>query len=161
MAKKAEEYGSHDKTFEIPAAGHIYVKDKNSGATIFEHKVDEGDVWRMCQTKDEAIQDWVRLAVERARATGARTIFWLDKKRGHDAQLIEKVNAYLKNHDTEGVRSFRHKEWAAFCVGDLTMSFLHGTVGPLNHATGRRRPNIHGARCRWQRYHFRDGQRPS
>jgi len=105
MAKKAEEYGSHDKTFELPASGHVYVKDKHSGKVIFEHKVEKGDVWRMCQTKDEAIKDWVRLAVERARATGARTIFWLDKNRAHDAQLIEKVNTYLKDHDTEGVRT--------------------------------------------------------
>lgn len=103
MAKKAEEYGSHDKTFEIPGAGHIYVRDKNTGEIYFEHKVDKGDVWRMCQTKDEAIKDWVRLAVERARATKARTIFWLDKKRAHDKQLIAKVNEYLQDHDTDGL----------------------------------------------------------
>lgn len=103
MAKKAEEYGSHDKTFEIPAAGHVYVRDKNTGENYFEHKVDAGDVWRMCQTKEVAIVDWVRLAVDRARATGVRTIFWLDKKRAHDKVLIGKVNEYLQDHDTDGL----------------------------------------------------------
>lgn len=103
MAKKAEEYGSHDKTFEIPSDGRVVVKDNNTGEVYFEHVVNAGDVWRMCQTKDVAIRDWVRLAVERARATGDRTIFWLDKRRAHDASLIEKVNTYLKDHDTDGL----------------------------------------------------------
>lgn len=103
MAKKAEEYGSHDKTFELPASGTVSVKDKNTGKVYMEHKVEKGDVWRMCQTKDDAIKDWVRLAVERARATGSRTIFWLDKKRAHDANLISLVNKYLADHDMEGL----------------------------------------------------------
>ncbi len=102
MAQKAEEYGSHDKTFEVPEAGKIRVVDKNSGEQYFEHKVSQGDIWRMAQTKDEPIRDWVKLAVTRAKLTGSRTIFWLDSNRAHDAQLIEKVNAYLKDHDTSG-----------------------------------------------------------
>jgi monomeric type NADP-dependent isocitrate dehydrogenase len=103
MARKAEEYGSHDKTFEIKQAGTVTVKDKNTGQVYSEHKVGAGDIWRMCQTKDEPIKDWVRLAVSRARATKARTIFWLDKNRAHDATLIDKVNEYLKDHDTAGL----------------------------------------------------------
>lgn len=102
MAKKAEEYGSHDKTFEIPADGNVVVSD-DSGNEIFRHHVQAGDIWRMCQTKDVAIRDWVRLAVERARLTGSATVFWLDKNRGHDANLITKVNEYLKDHDTDGL----------------------------------------------------------
>jgi len=102
MAQKAEEYGSHDKTFEIPAAGTVRVVDA-SGAVLFEHAVEEGDIWRACQAKDASIRDWVKLAVTRARATGAPAIFWLDTARAHDAQLIEKVNVYLKDHDTEGL----------------------------------------------------------
>ena len=85
MAQKAEEYGSHDKTFEIPAQGVVMVRDKSSGEVYFEHSVKKGDIWRMSQTKDAPIKDWVRLAVERAKATGARAIFWLDKRRAHDA----------------------------------------------------------------------------
>lgn len=103
MAQKAEEYGSHDKTFEIPAQGVVLVKDKNSGEVYFEHAVKKGDIWRMAQTKDAPIKDWVRLAVERAKATGSRAIFWLDKRRAHDASLIDKVNTYLKDHDLTGV----------------------------------------------------------
>lgn len=103
MAKKAEEYGSHDKTFEIPAAGHVVVKDNETGQVYTEHAVEKGDVWRMCQTKDIAIRDWVGLAVRRARATGDRTIFWLDKKRAHDAVLIQKIHTYLEDHDTDGL----------------------------------------------------------
>jgi len=99
MAQKAEEYGSHDKTFEIAAKGTVRVV-KSNGEVIIEHKVGEGDIWRACQTKDLPIQDWVKLAVSRARATGVPAVFWLDKNRAHDAQLIEKVNIYLKNHDT-------------------------------------------------------------
>ncbi len=103
MAQKAEEYGSHDKTFEIPTAGVVKVTD-DSGATIFEHDVEAGDIWRMCQVKDAPIRDWVKLAVTRARAMNAPAVFWLDKSRGHDAQLIEKVNLYLKDHDTSGLQ---------------------------------------------------------
>jgi isocitrate dehydrogenase len=103
MARKAEEYGSHDKTFEVPEAGIMRVKDKNSGEVYMEHSVSAGDIWRMCQTKEEPIRDWVRLAVERARVTGARTIFWLDRRRAHDASLIGLVNEYLKDYDTDGL----------------------------------------------------------
>lgn len=102
MAQKAEEYGSHDKTFEIPSAGKVQVVD-DAGTVLMEHEVEEGDIWRMCQVKDLPIQDWVKLAVSRARATGAPTIFWLDENRAHDAQLIKKVNAYLPDHDTTGL----------------------------------------------------------
>ena len=102
MAKKAEEYGSHDKTFEIPLDGKVSVIDAE-GKVLIEHTVEEGDIWRMCQTKDEPVQDWVKLAVSRARATNDPAIFWLDKDRGHDAELIKKVNLYLKDHDTEGL----------------------------------------------------------
>ncbi|RXG15543.1 isocitrate dehydrogenase [Leeuwenhoekiella aestuarii] len=102
MAQKAEEYGSHDKTFEIPLAGKVQVIDAE-GTVLMEHAVEEGDIWRMCQTKDQPVQDWVKLAVNRARATSLPTIFWLDKDRAHDAELIKKVNLYLKDHDTEGL----------------------------------------------------------
>ncbi len=102
MAQKAEEYGSHDKTFEIPAKGTVRVIDA-SGNTLQEHKVEQGDIWRMCQTKDLPIQDWVKLAVNRAKATGQPAVFWLDKNRAHDANLIAKVETYLKEHDTCGL----------------------------------------------------------
>jgi isocitrate dehydrogenase len=102
MAQAAEEYGSHDKTFKIPANGTVRVVDA-SGKALLETKVEAGDIWRMCQTKDAAIKDWVKLAVSRARATGAPAVFWLDEKRAHDALLIEKVNAYLPEHDTQGL----------------------------------------------------------
>jgi isocitrate dehydrogenase len=102
MAQKAEEYGSHDKTFKVPADGTIRVVDE-AGTVLIQHEVEEGDIWRGCQAKDLPIQDWVKLAVRRARATGAPAIFWLDKNRGHDAQMIEKVNKYLKDHDTSGL----------------------------------------------------------
>lgn len=102
MAQKAEEYGSHDKTFEIPSAGTVRVVD-SAGETLIEHEVGEGDIWRACQTKDAPIQDWVKLAVNRARATGSPAIFWLDEDRAHDAQLIEKVGTYLGDHDIEGL----------------------------------------------------------
>ncbi|MDD2271822.1 MAG: NADP-dependent isocitrate dehydrogenase [Desulfuromonadaceae bacterium] len=102
MAQKAEEYGSHDKTFKIPANGTVRVVDE-SGAVLMEHAVEEGDIWRGCQAKDLPIQDWVKLAVNRARATGAPAIFWLDKTRAHDAQMILKVNKYLQDHDTKGL----------------------------------------------------------
>lgn len=99
MAQKAEEYGSHDKTFEITTAGTVKVTDA-SGIVLMEHSVEEGDIWRMCQTKDEPIKDWVKLAVNRAKATGWPTIFWLDANRAHDAEIIRKVNTYLALHDT-------------------------------------------------------------
>ena len=102
MAQAAEEYGSHDKTFEIGQAGTVRVVD-GSGSTLLETTVEPGDVWRMCQTKDVAIADWVKLAVTRARATGNPAVFWLDETRAHDAQLITKVNTYLRDHDTEGL----------------------------------------------------------
>jgi len=102
MAQKAEEYGSHDKTFEAKAGGSIRVVDAN-GTTLLEHSVEQGDIWRMCQVKDAPIQDWVKLAVNRARATGVPAIFWLDENRAHDAQLIKKVNKYLPEHDTAGL----------------------------------------------------------
>ncbi len=102
MAQKAEEYGSHDKTFKAPANGTIRVVDA-SGEVLFQHVVEEGDIWRGCQAKDLPIRDWVKLAVSRARATGNPAVFWLDKNRAHDAQLIEKVTCYLKDHDTAGL----------------------------------------------------------
>ena len=102
MAKKAEEYGSHDKTFSCPAKGSVKVVN-SSGDIVFEHAVDAGDIWRSCLVKDAPVQDWVKLAVTRARATGWPTVFWLDKDRAHDAQLIDKVNRYLKDHDTSGL----------------------------------------------------------
>ena len=102
MAQKAEEYGSHDKTFEIPAGGVVRVTDSN-GHTLLEHNVEQGDIWRMCQTRDIPIQDWVKLAVSRARLTGLPAVFWLDKNRAHDANLINKVEIYLKDHDTSGL----------------------------------------------------------
>ena len=102
MAQKAEEYGSHDKTFEISKAGTVQVID-GSGNILMEHRVEVGDIWRMCQTKDIPIQDWVKLAVNRARATHTPAIFWLDRDRAHDAQLIQKVETYLPHHDTTGL----------------------------------------------------------
>ena len=102
MAQKAEEYGSHDKTFELSAAGTMRVSDAN-GTPLLEHKVDQGDIWRMCSVKDAAIQDWVKLAVSRGQATKAVVAFWLDENRAHDAQLIEKVHNYLQDHDTDGL----------------------------------------------------------
>ena len=104
MAQKAEEYGSHDKTFVAPADGTMRVVAKD-GKVLLEHKdIEKGDIWRMCQAKDAPIQDWVKLAVSRARASGMPAIFWLDAKRGHDAQMITKVEKYLKDHDTSGLR---------------------------------------------------------
>jgi isocitrate dehydrogenase len=103
MAQKAEEYGSHDKTFIAPAAGTIRVVSESTGEALLEQKVAEGDIFRSCQTKDIAIRDWVKLAVRRARATGAPAVFWLDRNRAHDAQVIAKVERYLKDHDTAGL----------------------------------------------------------
>ena len=102
MAQKAEEYGSHDKTFEISADGTVQVVDAE-GKVLIEHEVEAGDIWRMCQVKDAPIQDWVKLAVNRAKDTGWPAVFWLDEDRAHDAELIKKVNTYLKDHDTEGL----------------------------------------------------------
>ena len=102
MAKKAEEYGSHDKTFEIPTDGTVRVVDE-AGNTLIEHEVEKGDIWRMCQTKDIAIRDWVKLAVTRASITGSPAVFWLDKNRAHDANIIAKVEQYLANHNTVGL----------------------------------------------------------
>ena len=102
MAQKAEEYGSHDKTFEMSGDGKVRVVD-DLGSVVLEHAVQEGDIWRMCQTRDLPIQDWVRLGVTRAKLTGATAIFWLDENRAHDANLIAKVNTYLKDHDTDGL----------------------------------------------------------
>ncbi|ALS93608.1 NADP-dependent isocitrate dehydrogenase [Xanthomonas oryzae] len=102
MAQKAEEYGSHDKTFQMAAAGTVKVTDGN-GKTVFEHAVEAGDLWRMCQVKDAPIQDWVKLAVERARLSDTPAVFWLDRARAHDVQVIAKVEQYLKDHDTNGL----------------------------------------------------------
>lgn len=102
MAQKAEEYGSHDKTFEITANGTVVVTN-SKGETVFSHDVAAGDIWRMCQVKDAPIRDWVKLAVNRARLSNTPAVFWLDSARAHDAQLIQKVNAYLKEHDTTGL----------------------------------------------------------
>merc|ERR1712107_636868 len=116
MAQKAEEYGIHDKTFEVPTAGTIVVTD-DSGNKIFEHAVEQGDIWRMCQTKDLPIQDWVKLAVSRARATGAKAVFWLDPSRAHDANLISLVNKYLAEHDTAGLDTIT-------CTGNVLRDYL-------------------------------------
>ena len=102
MAQKAEEYGSHDKTFEVQGDGMIAIVD-SSNQIILKHKVEKGDIWRMCQVKDAPIQDWIKLAITRARATNTPAVFWLDKNRAHDSELIKKVKAYLPNHNTEGL----------------------------------------------------------
>ena len=103
MAQKAEEYGSHDKTFEVPAPGTVRVVDR-AGATLLEHEVEEGDIWRMCQTKDAAVKDWIKLAVTRARDSGMPAVFWLDRDRAHDAEIIAKVEAELPDHDIDGLQ---------------------------------------------------------
>ena len=117
MAQAAEEYGSHNKTFEAHADGTIRVTD-STGTVLFEHTVEQGDIWRACQTKDAPIQDWVKLAVKRARASGVPAIFWLDKARAHDAQIIAKVEKYLKDHDTTGL-DIRILSPAAACTFSL------------------------------------------
>ena len=104
MAQAAEEYGSHDKTFEVETAGHVRIVDATTGTTLIEHAVAAGDIWRACQTKDAAIQDWVKLAVTRAKATGTPAVFWLDETRAHDAQLLEKVKPALEQLDTDGLQ---------------------------------------------------------
>ena len=101
MAQQAEEYGSHDKTFEIPSAGTVRVLDGDT--VLLSHDVAEGDIWRACQTKDAPIRDWVQLAVSRARATGVPAIFWLDETRAHDAEVLKKVRPYLEELDTDGL----------------------------------------------------------
>ena len=102
MTQKAEEYGSHDKTFEIPADGTVQVTDA-SGAVLLEHAVEAGDIWRMCQVKDAPVRDWVKLAVTRSRLSDTPAVFWLDENRAHDAELIKKVHTYLEEHDTSGL----------------------------------------------------------
>ncbi len=120
MAQKAEEYGSHDKTFQIPADGVVKVSDA-AGNLVFEHAVEAGDIWRMCQTKDAPIQDWVKLAVNRARLSGTPAVFWLDANRAHDAQVIAKVETYLKDHDTSGldIRILAPVEATAFSLARI------------------------------------------
>src|SRR4029078_12161816 len=103
MAQAAEEYGSHDKTFQLANARTVQVVNA-AGDVLIEHAVEPGDIWRACQTKDAPIRDWVKLAVERARATGAPAVFWLDETRAHDAEVLEKVRAYLPEPDTEGLQ---------------------------------------------------------
>jgi len=103
MAQKAEEYGSHDKTFQIEARGTVTVIDNETKAVLIEHQVEEGDIWRMCQVKDAPIQNWIQLAVTRAKATQTPTVFWLDENRAHDAELIKKINKYLPDYDTTGL----------------------------------------------------------
>src|SRR6201999_2312974 len=102
MAQKAEEYGSHHKTFPKAGDGRVKVTDA-SGSVLLEHNVEAGDIWRMCQTKDAPIQDWVKLAVSRARLSNTPAVFWLDANRAHDAQVIKKVERYLKDHDVSGL----------------------------------------------------------
>ena len=102
MAQKAEEYGSHDKTFQAPGDGTIRIVD-GDGNVLIEHSVEKGDLWRACQTKDAPIRDWVKLAVDRARATDSPAVFWLDENRGHDSQIISKVQANLAEHDIESL----------------------------------------------------------
>src|SRR3982751_6947310 len=104
MAQKAEEYGSHDKTFEVAASGTVRVV-ADDGKVLLERPVETGDLFRMCQTKDEAIRDWVKLGVRRARLTNTPAVFWLDAKRAHDAQLIAKSEKELKEHNTAGLRA--------------------------------------------------------
>ncbi|MDP6942475.1 MAG: NADP-dependent isocitrate dehydrogenase, partial [Planctomycetota bacterium] len=133
MAQKAEEYGSHDKTFEIPAPGIVKVIDA-SGDVLMQHEVEEGDIWRMCQTKDAPIRDWVKLAVNRARATGNPAVFWLDANRAHDAEIIKKVDAYLPEHDTAGLEFHTMPPKAACtyscerCKGGLDTISVTGNV---------------------------------
>jgi isocitrate dehydrogenase len=104
MAQKAEEYGSHDKTFELPSDGTVRLVDNATGAVLLQHEnLEKGDIWRACQTKDAPIRDWVKLAVQRARDSGLPTVFWLDEQRGHDAQMIKKVQTYLQDYDTQGL----------------------------------------------------------
>ena len=143
MAQKAEEYGSHDKTFEIASNGTVKVTD-SSGTVLMEHTVEAGDVWRMCAVKDAPIQDWVKLAVARARATEWPAIFWLDSNRAHDAQLIAKVNTYLKDHDTSGLDikildpAAATRESLARCKkGENTICLLYTSPSPRDRTRSR------------------------
>ena len=138
MAQAAEEYGSHDKTFEIPAAGRVLVKN-SAGETLIEHPVGAGDIWRACQTKDIPVQDWVKLAVTRARATGVPAIFWLNEERAHDRGLIAKVNRYLPEHDIDGldIRIMAPAEACAFSLermrkGEDTISVTGNVLRDYN-----------------------------
>jgi len=166
MAQKAEEYGSHDKTFEMSAAGKMRVLDDATGAVVFEHDVEKGDIWRMCQTKDIPIKDWVKLAVNRARATGNPAIFWLDDKRAHDRNVISKVQTYLKEHDTKGldIQIMNPVKVSPFfltactpLLRSLSRQFLphtpHTPTDPTGHALHLR------ALHRRKGHHLRDGQR--
>ena len=127
MAKKAQEYGSHDKTFEIKSEGIVKVID-SSGNVLFEHNVESGDVWRMCQTKDSSIQDWVKLAVSRSRASDTPAVFWLDKDRAHDAEIIKKVNLYLPDHDTDGLEIHVMSPVDATCFSLERMNLGEDTI---------------------------------
>jgi isocitrate dehydrogenase len=120
MAQKAEEYGSHDKTFEIPAAGTVRVVGQG-GDVLLHHTVEAGDIWRMCQTKDAAVRDWVRLAIGRARATGVPAVFWLDRTRAHDVEVLRKVDDELARHDTDGL------EFPVLSVAEATRFTLERT----------------------------------
>ncbi|HSI27494.1 MAG TPA: NADP-dependent isocitrate dehydrogenase [Aeromicrobium sp.] len=138
MAQAAEEYGSHDKTFEIPAAGKVLVKN-SAGETLIEHEVGAGDIWRACQTKDIPVQDWVKLAVSRARATGVPAIFWLNEERAHDRELIAKVNSYLPEHDIDDldIRIMAPAEACAFSLermrkGEDTISVTGNVLRDYN-----------------------------
>ncbi|MFL6059966.1 MAG: NADP-dependent isocitrate dehydrogenase [Marmoricola sp.] len=138
MAQAAEEYGSHDKTFEIPAAGTVQVLN-SAGEVLISHDVQPGDIWRACQTKDAPIRDWVKLAVSRARATGSPTVFWLDETRAHDTKLIELVNRYLGDHDTDGldIRIMAPAEACAFSIerirkGEDTISVTGNVLRDYN-----------------------------
>ncbi len=121
MAQKAEEYGSHDKTFEIKEEGTVKIIDISTGKVLIEHRVEEGDIWRMCQVKDAPIQDWIKLAVSRAKATKTPTVFWLDDKRSHDIELIKKVKLYLPSYETSGldIRILSPEEATLFTLGRL------------------------------------------
>ena len=126
MAQKAEEYGSHDKTFEAPADGTIRVVDA-AGSSLLEQSVEVGDIFRMSQTKDAPIRDWVRLAVSRAKASGSPAIFWLDENRGHDTQILKKVNTYLPEHDTTGldIRVMKPQEAMRFSLERIRRGGKH------------------------------------
>ena len=124
MAQKAEEYGSHDTTFEVAAAGQVRVSD-GAGNVLIEHTVDAGDIWRLCRVKDGPIRDWVKLAVSRARLTGCPIVFWLDENRAHDACLIKKVKAYLPDHDLTGV-DYQIMEFGGDFQATLLNTIGHG-----------------------------------
>jgi isocitrate dehydrogenase len=145
MAQSAEEYGSHDKTFEMPSAGTVRVSDA-TGQALFEHSVGEGDIWRMCRTRDLPIRDWVKLAVTRARATGHAAIFWLDEKRAYDRNVIVKVRRYLKDHADTHPRRARHD----LSDRERAARLPHR---PVSHPRARhqREDAFHRAAARWRR----------